>query len=116
MRSHASLPRASVMLVLEVPLADVGGARLQSRRAFQSDEFNPALEGKFQLVGIEHMKNDHLMATKAEALQPALERILIVKKIADDHDDAARLRDPRDVPQRRAQVRLLRRLEGGETI
>ncbi len=47
------------------------------------------------------MEDDDFVPAETELLQAALEAFLVVEKIADDNDDAARLGDAGDVGHRR---------------
>src|SRR6185503_614301 len=81
---------------------------------FQAFEFDEAREGKLQFVRIEHVEHHHLVAAKPQVLDAVEHLLLVVKKVADENDDALAPKLAGHVVEDRGDARLRARLEGSE--
>src|SRR5690606_24436658 len=73
----------------QIALADLPRARHEARDLFQALEFDHAVKGELQLERVHHVHHNHFAAAEAQMLNALDNLLLVVKQIADQHNNAA---------------------------
>src|SRR5262245_56846405 len=95
----------------QIAFPNFARSREDLRNLLQAVELDQSHEWKLQFVRIHRVENDDFIASKTEMLDSIQHGLLVIKKVADDNDDALPSKLARHVVQHRCDIGLLLRFE-----
>src|SRR5712692_11619365 len=95
----------------QIAFADLARTSKDFGNCFQAIKLNQTHKREFQFVRVHGVENNHFVAAKPEVLDPIQDSLLIIKKVADENDDAFAANLPRHVMEDGGYIGLSLRLE-----